>query len=85
MKDLLGAAHNYESGIFREGLLREFLRDILPKALEVGSGFIYGFDEVPTSGQLDVVIWDSSHHSPVYRTTEFVIVPPEAVVSVISL
>jgi len=85
VKDLLGPAHNYESGVFREGLLREFLREILPKSLEVSTGFIYGFDEIPTSGQLDVIIWDSSHHAPVYRTTEFVIVPPEAVVSAISV
>jgi hypothetical protein len=56
VRDLLGSAHNYESGIFREGLLREFLRGILPKSLEVNTGFIYGFDEVPTSGQLDVII-----------------------------
>ncbi len=85
VRHLLGSRYNYESGIFREGILRQFLTELLPRSLEVNTGFIYGFDEVPTSGQLDVLIWDADHHSPVYRTPEFVIVPPESVVSVISV
>lgn len=83
--ELLGARHNYESGLYREALLRDFLRELLPKSLEVSSGFIYGFERVPTSGQIDVLVWDAARYSPVYRTPDFVIVPPESVVCAISV
>jgi hypothetical protein len=82
---LLGTRQNAESGLFREGLLRGFLERILPSAVAVDSGFIYGFEEVPTSKQLDIIIWHRAAHSLVYDTGQFVIVPPEAVIAVISV
>lgn len=82
---LLGPTQNYSSGIFREGLLRDFLREILPRAVEVSTGFIYGFEKVANSAQLDIVIWDASKHAAVYRTDSFVIVPPEAAIATISV
>lgn len=83
--DLLGSRQNAESGLFREGLLRSFLSRILPSAVAVNSGFIYGFEEVPTSKQLDIIIWHKAAHSPVYDAEQFVIVPPEAVIAVVSV
>ena len=82
VRELLGQAQNYSSGIFREGLLRDFLREFLPRAVEVSTGFIYGFEKVPNSAQLDVLVWDSTNHSAVYRTDSFVIVPPEAAIEI---
>jgi hypothetical protein len=82
---LLGNRFNYESGIYREGLLRQFLRGLLPTAVSVDSGFIYGFEEVPTSAQLDILIWNSAAHSAVFKTSDFVVVAPESVVAVISV
>jgi len=82
---LLGASQNYYSGVFREGLLRSFLRQVLPKNLEVSTGFIYGFERVPTSKQLDIIVWNSAKHSPVFRCDEFSIVTPESVIAVISV
>ncbi len=82
---LLGPTQNYSSGVFGEGLLREFLRELLPSAVSVDTGFIYGFDQVPTSSQIDIIVWDSNRHSPVYRTDSFVIVPPESAVATISV
>jgi hypothetical protein len=82
---LLGGKHHLSSGTYREGLLRSFLTGVLPKAVSVDSGFIYGFGAVESSRQLDVIIWDSLHHAPVFHTGEFVIVAPEAVVAVISV
>lgn len=82
---LLGGRHNYSSGAFREGLLRSFLSSVLPKSISVDSGFIYGFDQVPNSRQIDILIWDSSHHSAVFRAGDFVIVSPESVIAALSV
>jgi hypothetical protein len=40
---------------------------------------------IPTSAQLDVIIWHSEKHAPIYRGRDFVIVPPEAAICVISV
>ena len=82
---LLGGKHNYASGAFREGLLRGFLASVLPKSVSVESGFIYGFDQVANSKQIDILIWDSAKYSAVFRTGEFVIVSPESVIAAISV
>lgn len=82
---LLGRRQQHASGIYREGLFKDFLRSLLPTAVSVDSGFIYGFDQIPASGQLDVIVWHSAKHAPVYRGHDFVIVPPESVVSVLSV
>jgi hypothetical protein len=81
--DLLG--RNYESGLFREELLKGLLIELLPRAVSVDSGFIYGFEEVENSKQLDIIIWDCSKHAAVYRTRNFVIVPPESVAVVLEV
>ena len=83
--ELLRGAHNYSSGVFRESLIRNFLTTVLPQSISVDSGFVYGFDQIPNSKQIDILVWDSSRHAAVYRTREFVIVPPEAVIAAISV
>ena len=83
--ELLGDAHRYSSGVFREGLIRDFLASVLPKGVSVDSGFIYGFDQIENSKQIDILVWDSLRHGAVYRTREFVIIPPESVIAAISV
>src|SRR5664280_208699 len=73
VSNLLGSSQNAESGRFREELLRSFLRSILPSALSVDSGFIYGFEKVATSRQLDLIIWHKAAHSPIYDAGTMVI------------
>lgn len=82
---LLGGAQRFSSGVFREGILRNFLTSILPQSVSVDTGFIYGFDQVQNSNQIDILIWDSARYAPVYRTREFVIVQPEAVIAAIAV
>jgi hypothetical protein len=48
--------------------------------LSVDSGFIYGFERVPTSQQFDVIVWHRAARSPIYDAGTIVIVPPESVV-----
>ena len=83
--ELLDGRHNLSSGIFKEGLLKDFLTTVLPRAVSVDSGFIYGFDAVSNSKQIDVLIWDSMRYSAVYKTNDFVIVPPESVIAAIAV
>ncbi|EKD37588.1 MAG: hypothetical protein ACD_75C01076G0002 [uncultured bacterium] len=85
VSDLLGREQNAESGRYREELLRGFLRTLLPTAVAVDTGFIYGFEKVPTSKQLDIIIWHRAAHCPVYDAGQFVIVPPESVIAVVSV
>ena len=73
------------SGLFREALLKDFFRAILPGNVSVDSGFIYAFDILPPSKQLDIIVWDSARHSPVFRSSDFVVVPPESVIAVLSV
>ena len=40
--NLLGKKQAYSSGIFRENIIKTFLRELLPKSFSVDSGFIYG-------------------------------------------
>lgn len=82
---LLGSRQNPESGRFREELVREFLRKLLPRNVGVDTGFIYGFEQVGTSDQLDVIIWDHGCHAPVLNAGPFVIVAPESVIAVVSV
>ena len=82
---LLEGRQNLESGRFREELIRNFLRRILPNCLSVDTGFIYGFDKVANSRQIDILIWHKDMHSAVYDAGQFVIVPPESVVAVVSV
>ena len=82
---LLGSAQNYSSGIFRESLLRNFLATVLPRSISVDSGFVYGFEQIENSRQIDILVWDSGRHAAVYQSQEFVIVPPEAVIAAISV
>ena len=56
--------------------MREVLESILPSSVSVNSGFIYGFGVDSNSKQMDIIIWDSSRYGAIYRTKEYVIVPP---------
>ena len=85
IRKFLGGSQNYSSGVFRESLIRNFLTTVLPQSISVDSGFVYGFDQVDNSRQIDILVWDSGRHAAVYRTREFVIVPPEAVIAAISV
>src|SRR3989338_5949579 len=76
VQELLRDAHRYSSGLFRESLIRNFLTTVLPRSVSVDSGFVYGFDQIQNSRQIDILVWDSTHYAAVYRTREFVIIPP---------
>jgi uncharacterized protein DUF6602 len=94
-----GASHKGEEGRHIESLIRAFLNKHLPKELEALSGFIIRpavkvgdndrqrrqIEQDQHSTQIDIIVYDSTNY-PIYeRFEEFVIVPPEGVISVISV
>jgi hypothetical protein len=93
-----GSAHNGEDGRYVEDFISEYLRKFLPKHLEVLTGFILrpaiktgesGKErkaEIDThSTQLDIIVYDSINYPIFQRFGNSVIVPPEGVVSIISV
>lgn len=93
-----GADHKGEDGRFVENLIRSFLSKYLPKELEVLTGFIarpavkIGKNDKSRrnekdghSTQLDIIIYNSAHYPVFLRSNDTVIVPPEGVISIISV
>lgn len=93
-----GAGHKGEDGRFVENLIRSFLSKYLPKELEVLTGFIVRpavkvgrsdksrrFEKDSHSTQLDIIIYNSAHYPVFLRSNDTVIVPPEGVISIISV
>lgn len=83
--------HNSSDGDFCEDLVRQFLRQVLPKRYSVDHGFILHTprDEEGTpscvSGQLDVIVHDDFNYHPFFRSGEFVVVLPAAVAAIIEV
>ena len=77
---LIGAKHWYSVGSYKEALIREQIGTKVPRQFEVGTGFVLsvtGRGRV-ISKQIDVLVWDSQRHSPIFRDGDFVVIPPEA-------
>jgi hypothetical protein len=71
-------------GIENESILREFLKSYVPKHYSIGHGFIFK-NHKEVSRQCDIIIYDSSFFSPIFKQGDFVVVPPESVMSVIEV
>lgn len=93
-----GAEHKGEDGRFVENLIRSFLSKYLPKELEVLTGFIVRpavkvgkkdrsrkNEKDSHSTQLDIIIYNSAHYPVFLKSNDTVIVPPEGVISIISV
>lgn len=86
----LGAAqqiisHTGTRGSLAENLLRELIRDFLPQRWAAATGFIMdsatdGKGKVTgiRSNQIDILIYDQHHHSPVFKDGELVVLAPGA-------
>ena len=93
-----GSEHKGEDGRFVENLIRSFLSKYLPKELEVLTGFIVRpavkvgkkdrsrkNEKDSHSTQLDIIIYNSAHYPVFLKSNDTVIVPPEGVISIISV
>lgn len=88
LDNIIGRDHWLSVGNYKESLLRNFLRSILPKRFEISTGFILSKNyqnKLLKSKQIDIIIWDSTNYSAIFRDGEFVIIPPEACKAVIEV
>jgi hypothetical protein len=65
VRDLIGNAHWGEEGRFKEAVLKNILRQFLPKNLSVGTGFILkatgnNDNDNVLSSQLDIIVYDNT-------------------------
>ena len=78
--ELISNRHWLSDGNYKEALIRRQLIGKLPRHFEVGTGFVMTMAHTNKliSSQIDILIWDSSRYSPLFRDGEFVVIPPEA-------
>lgn len=78
----INGSHWGEDGRFKEILLMNHLKKVLPSNVSVGTGFVRNKEEI--TSQIDIIIYDSS--IPTYFSEgDFVIVHPESVIGIIEV
>jgi hypothetical protein len=84
---LIGEKHWLTVGTYKESLLKNHLAGKVPKRYDISTGFSMSsaLRTKTISKQTDIIIWDSLDNSPFYRDSDFVIVPPESVKTVIEV
>jgi hypothetical protein len=69
-----------ERGRNDEERFRNFLTKVLPRRFSIGTGFLVCSNpEIPVSRQVDVVIYDEVHNSPLHRELAAYVFPVEMV------
>lgn len=82
VRNLIDAAHWGEEGRYKEIILMNYLKRVLPKNLSVGTGFVRNGDNI--TSQIDIVIYDNSF--PVlFSEGDFVITTPENVIGIVEV
>lgn len=76
--------HNPTIGLLTEEIIRQFLKDHLPKSACVEQGFIMK-PNGEISKQCDILIYDSFNYAPYYRINDVVIIPSHAVIAIIEV
>ena len=72
-------------GSFYENLIRNTLREFAPTNNKVGTGFVYDSSRDKHGKQIDVLVYDDSDRSVVYRCDEFVVINPGSTISAIEV
>ena len=82
VRNLIGNKHWGEEGRYKEIILMNYLKRILPRNVSVGTGFIQGNNDLST--QIDIIIYDNTF--PVlFSEGDFVVTVPENVVAIIEV
>lgn len=82
VRNLIGNKHWGEEGRYKEIILMNYLKRILPKNVSVGTGFIQGNGEL--SSQIDLIIYDNTF--PVlFSAGDFIVTTSENVVAIIEV
>ncbi|WP_291329373.1 DUF6602 domain-containing protein [Desulfovibrio sp. UCD-KL4C] len=85
VRSLIGSRHWGEEGRFKEAVLKNMLRKVLPKNRSVGTGFIVNSnDSTQLSKQIDIIVYDSD--LPVlFSEGDFIITTMENVKAVVEV
>lgn len=79
---LIDDAHWGEEGRYKEIILMNYLKRVLPKNLSVGTGFVRNKTEI--TSQIDIIIYDNSF--PVlFSEGDFVVATPENVIGIVEV
>jgi hypothetical protein len=86
VRNLIGKTHWASDGSYKETILKNVLKRILPKSLGVGSGFIlrYECEQVFPSTQIDIIIYDTSIPL-IFQQDDFIITTSSAVKGIIEV
>ncbi|MCS6287075.1 MAG: hypothetical protein H8K08_16775 [Nitrospira sp.] len=78
--------HRGERGRNDEERFRSFLTKVLPRRFSVGTGFLVcSSPTVPSSGQIDTVIFDEIYNSPLHRELAAYVFPIEMVYGIVEV
>jgi hypothetical protein len=78
--------HRGERGRNDEDRARAFLAKVLPRRFSVGTGFLVCSDQsLPASRQIDVVLFDEIHNSPLHRELAAYVFPIEMVYGIMEV
>lgn len=82
VRNLIDNSHWGEEGRFKEVILVNYLKKILPKHLSVGTGFIRNQDRI--TNQIDIIIYDNTFPL-LFSEGDFIISTAENVVAIIEV
>lgn len=84
--------HPTTLGSYRERVLKNYLRQFIPKNLTIGSGFIFDFKNAEKdklyfeqTKQIDCLIHDENNYTPFIKTEDFVIIEPDSLFAAIEI
>lgn len=72
-------------GSFYENLIRATIKEYAPTNNKIGTGFVFDSSRNKHGKQIDVLVYDDSDRSVVYRSDEFIVVNPGSVISAIEV
>jgi len=90
-KVALFTKHYPTIGIYRENVLKDYLRRLIPTQLKISSGFIASYTDNKIdiyqnqSRQIDCLIFDNSKYIPFLETEHFSVIPPQSAYSCIEV
>ena len=82
VRNIIDDHHWGEDGRFKEIILMNYLKRVLPKRLSVGTGFVKSRDNITT--QIDIIVYDNTFPL-LFSEGDFIIAVPENVVGIIEV
>lgn len=82
VRHLIDDANWGEEGRYKEIILRNYLKRVLPKNISVGTGFIRRQDAI--TSQIDIIIYDHSYPL-LFSEGDFIVAVPENVIGIIEV